>query len=85
MAGPQRFKAEECTGADLDVAHELGLCARQPAGQVPRGDALVDSVGLDVLVVERRYFAPETEPAPSVAVAPVGQRRRHLECRQVTD
>ena len=66
-------------------ALERRVLAGEAAGEVDRRDVLVHRVGDDVLVVERGRVAVEAEPAQAVGVAPVGDRRRHLEQRQVAD
>ncbi len=60
------------------------LLAREPAGQVDGGDRLVDGVGLDVLVEERRRLR-QAEPAQAGRVAAVRDRGGHLEQREVAD
>ena len=65
-------------------ARERGLLAREAAGEVDRRDVLVHGVGLDVLVEEvDRRRSPKPEPAQAARVAAVGQRRGHLEQREV--
>jgi hypothetical protein len=57
----------------------------QSAGQVVGGDLLVDGVRLDVLVEVVPGRLAEAEPAEPVRVPPVGNGRRHLERREMTD
>ena len=68
-------------------AEDLGrLLLREAAGEVDRGDVLVHGVGHDVLVEEpRRGRLTAPQPAHPARIAAVGDRRRHLEQREVPD
>jgi hypothetical protein len=86
MARPAAVDHDERAGAPQDVGRHRGLLARQAAREVDGGDRLVHRVGLHVLVEERRRRGfGEAEPAQAGGVAAVGDRRGHLEQRQVAD
>ena len=54
--------------APQQVAGERGLLPHQAAGEVDRRDRLVDRVGLDVLVEERRSRARRSKPSRRTAL-----------------
>ena len=83
VAGEAGVELDERGGAPQDVARELGLLAREAARQVDGRHGLVDRVGEYVLVEEGRHALAASEPAQAVGVAAVGDRRLHLEEREV--
>jgi hypothetical protein len=81
---PAALDGQQRARAPQDVGGERRLLPRQAAREVDGGDGLVHGVGLHVLVEERRRRL-EPEPAQAGGVAAVGDRRRHLEQREVPD
>ena len=88
---PSRWRAKRASSSTSVAApHRMScveqrLLAREAAREIDGGDRLVDRVGHDVLVEERRRALAAAQPAQAARVAAVGHRGLHLEEREVAD